>query len=106
MIAALSNLAPRLRDLVVEALYGASERCRYSGGFSLVALTALLLAALPNFPGVVVTIKALSPYAVAPNCVSLSRYARFAGFGSPSSSTLLGARLRRTLPNDSNYENT
>lgn len=70
----------RKRKLEVAELYKPDGRYRYTGGFSGVALVALLLAILPNLPGFLVTIKALPATSVAPFFLSLYRYAWFVGF--------------------------
>src|SRR5204863_461789 len=49
----------RKRQLDLNDLYQPSGRYRYSGGFSAVAIVALVLAVLPNIPGFLVTIKVL-----------------------------------------------
>jgi nucleobase:cation symporter-1, NCS1 family len=71
----------RKRQLDGNDLYRPRGRYRYSGGFSGVAIVALVLAVLPNIPGFLVTIKVLPTAAVAPFFVSLYHYAWFVGFG-------------------------
>ena len=70
----------RRRQLDVPALYQLHGRYRYTGGFSLVAIAALVLAVLPNIPGFLVTIKVLGQDAVAPIYLTLYSYAWFVGF--------------------------
>ncbi len=70
----------RKRQLDVGELYKPDGRYRYSGGFSGVAIAALLLSVLPNIPGFLVTIKVLSESSVAPIFLSLYGYAWFVGF--------------------------
>ena len=70
----------RKRKLDVAELYKSHGKYRYTGGFSGVALFALLLAILPNLPGFLVTIKALPATSVAPFFLSLYHYAWFVGF--------------------------
>jgi NCS1 family nucleobase:cation symporter-1 len=70
----------RKRQLDVNDLYQPNGRYRYTGGFSLVAIAALVLAVLPNIPGFLVTIKVLRQAWVAPIYLSIYRYAWFVGF--------------------------
>ncbi len=83
----------RKRQLVVEDLYRSDGRYRYSGGFSGVAITALLLSVLPNIPGFLVTIKVLPETSVAPFLVSLYHYAWFVGFALAFVLYLLGRKI-------------
>ncbi len=71
----------RKRQLVVEDLYRPDGRYRYSGGFSGVAIAALVLSVLPNIPGFLATIKVIPETSVAPLFLSLYHYAWFVGFG-------------------------
>ncbi len=66
--------------LDVEALYRADGEFRFTGGYSLVGLGALVLAILPNLPGFLVTVKALPPTAVPAAWVQSYNYAWFLGF--------------------------
>lgn len=83
----------RRRQLAVDDLYDPCGCYRYCGGFSLIALGALLLSVLPNLPGFLVAIKALPQASVAPIFLSLYRYAWFVGFGLAFGFYLLGRRL-------------
>ena len=69
----------RKRQLDVNDLYQPHGRYRYTGGFSGVAITALVLSVLPNIPGFLATIKVLPQTSVAP-IFFLYRYAWFVGF--------------------------
>lgn len=71
----------RHHRLNVPALYDANGEYRYTNGFSLVALIALVVAVLPNLPGFLVNVKLLDPAAVPPFFVALYSYAWFVGFG-------------------------
>ncbi len=83
----------RKRQLVVEDLYRSDGRYRYTGGFSGVAMTALVLSVLPNLPGFLVTIKAWPETSVAPLFVSLYHYAWFVGFALAFVLYLAGRKL-------------
>ncbi|NOS70867.1 MAG: NCS1 family nucleobase:cation symporter-1 [Verrucomicrobia bacterium] len=65
-------------DLV--ALYKADGEYRFTNGFSVVALIALLLGALPSLPGFLVQIKALGQGSVPQLLADLYHYAWFIGF--------------------------
>lgn len=70
----------RRRQLNVPALYQAEGEYRYTNGFSDVALTALIVAILPNLPGFLVVVKLLPATAVPAFLVTLYSYAWFVGF--------------------------
>lgn len=70
----------RHRQLHVAALYQSDGEYRYTNGLSLVALTALLIAILPNLPGFLVTVKLVDAASVSPFWVRLYDYAWFVGF--------------------------
>jgi NCS1 family nucleobase:cation symporter-1 len=70
----------RRRRLNLRALYDPTGEYSYTNGFSLVALTALVLAVLPSLPGFLVTVKVLDASQVPPFFVQLYDYAWFAGF--------------------------
>ena len=65
-------------DLV--GLYRADGEYRFSKGFSVVALIALVAGALPSLPGFLVQVKLLSEDAVSPEVAHLYHYAWFIGF--------------------------
>src|SRR4051794_25125936 len=71
----------RHKQLHLAALYREDGEYRYSNGFSLVALTALVVAILPNLPGFLVTVKLIDASSVSPFLVRLYDYAWFVGFG-------------------------
>ncbi len=83
----------RRRQLDVNALYDPNGRYRYSGGFSGVAITALVLAVLPNIPGFLVTIKVLPQTSVAPIFLSTYNYAWFVGFALAFVFYLVGRKI-------------
>jgi len=70
----------RKRQLDLAELYKTDGRYRYSGGFSGVAIFALMVAVLPNLPGFLVTVKILDPASVPAFLVRLYDYAWFVGF--------------------------
>jgi nucleobase:cation symporter-1, NCS1 family len=71
----------RRTKLDLRALYREDGEFRYSGGYSLAGLGALLLAILPNLPGFLVHVKWVSATAVPAFLVSSYDYAWFIGFG-------------------------
>jgi NCS1 family nucleobase:cation symporter-1 len=66
--------------LDVPALYDPNGRYRYTGGWSLVAIAAFLLAALPSLPGFLVQSRWLAPGRVPPLLLGVYSYAWFSGF--------------------------
>jgi NCS1 family nucleobase:cation symporter-1 len=71
----------RRAKLDLRALYREDGEFRYSGGYSLAGLGALLLAILPNLPGFLVHVKWVGAESVPPFLVSSYDYAWFIGFG-------------------------
>ena len=67
--------------LDLDALYRADGEYRYTNGFSIIGLTALAVAVLPNLPGFLVNVKWLGKDAVPAFLVSSYDYAWFIGFG-------------------------
>jgi NCS1 family nucleobase:cation symporter-1 len=70
----------RKRKLNLFALYQENGEYRFTKGYSVAALLALVLAVLPNLPGFLVTVGAVSVGSVAPLFISLYKYAWFVGF--------------------------
>jgi NCS1 family nucleobase:cation symporter-1 len=70
----------RRKQLHVAGLYQADGEYRYMGGFSLIAIFALIVAILPNLPGFLVTVKLVDLASVPPFFVRLYDYAWFVGF--------------------------
>ena len=70
----------RRRKLNVTALYQADGEYRFTNGFSLVALIAFVVGALPSLPGFLVNVKALPPESVPALLAQLYNYAWFIGF--------------------------
>jgi len=79
--------------LDVSALYKADGEFRFTNGFSVVALLALLLGALPSLPGFLVNVKLLSAAAVPPFLAHLYNYAWFIGFAVAFVVYLAGRKL-------------
>jgi len=73
--------ALRGRTLHLEDLYRNGGQYRYHGGFSLVAIAALLLGIAPNVPGFLVVTKVLDAASVAPIWQDIYGYSWFVGFG-------------------------
>ncbi len=67
-------------QLDVVALYDPDGAYRFTRGFSLVALVALLVGALPSLPGFLLQVQVLAPDAVPPGLANLYHYAWFIGF--------------------------
>jgi NCS1 family nucleobase:cation symporter-1 len=70
----------RRTKLNVAALYDADGEYRFTNGFSLAGLSALLIAVLPNLPGFLVTVKLLNADSVPSFLVTSYNYAWFIGF--------------------------
>jgi NCS1 family nucleobase:cation symporter-1 len=70
----------RRTKLDVDALYQSDGEYRFSGGFSLAGIGALVLAILPNLPGFLVTVNLLSKDSVPAFLVESYHYAWFIGF--------------------------
>lgn len=70
----------RKKELIVEDLYQQGKSYFYQNGYNTKAITALLLGILPNIPGFLVTIKAISMDAVPGWLTNLYHYGWFVGF--------------------------
>jgi len=70
----------RRRRLNLPALYQTDSEYRFTNGFSMVALIALVIGILPSLPGFLVKVKLLRSGAVAPWLEGLYHYAWFVGF--------------------------
>src|SRR5713226_9347750 len=70
----------RHRQLHLAGLYRTDSEYRYTNGFSLIAIFALVVAVLPNLPGFLVTVKLVDPTNVPAFFVRLYDYAWFVGF--------------------------
>ena len=82
--------------LDVPALYKTDGEFRFTNGFSLVALLALVLGALPSLPGFLVNIKVLSAERIPAALAHLYNYAWFIGFAVAFVVYLIGRRLAPT----------
>ncbi len=71
----------RRTRLDVRALYNPDGEYRFTNGFNISALVALVLSVLPCLPGFLATVKLLPATSVAPFWVNLYNYAWFVGFG-------------------------
>lgn len=71
----------RCRQLNVTALYQPDGEYAYHDGYSWAALSALILAVLPNLPGFLVTVKAIGATTISSGWVTLYNYSWFVGFG-------------------------
>jgi NCS1 family nucleobase:cation symporter-1 len=71
----------RRRKLDLPALYHGDGEYRYTGGWSIAGLGALVVAVLPCLPGFLVATNVLNKQTVAPIFVSIYNYAWFVGFG-------------------------
>lgn len=88
----------RRRKLDLMALYQPSSEYRFSNGFSVVAVLALLLGVLPSFPGFLVQVNLLDAARVGPFLAGLYNYAWFVGFAVAFGTYLLGRRLTSYAP--------
>jgi NCS1 family nucleobase:cation symporter-1 len=80
-------------QLNLPALYQPDGQYRFTNGFSVVALIALAVGALPSLPGFLVQVKVLKPDIVAPFLVGLYNYAWFVGFAIAFVAYLAGRKL-------------
>jgi NCS1 family nucleobase:cation symporter-1 len=85
--------AYRHRQLNLPALYSAKGDYTYSGGFSIVAIVALLAGALPSLPGFLATVKLIDGTQLPPFLLNLYNYAWFTGFGIAFVVYLAGRKL-------------
>ena len=80
-------------QLRLTALYRVDGEYRFTNGFSLVAIVALLAGVLPSAPGFLVQVQLLQPERVGAFFTGLYHYAWFVGFGVAFFVYLLGRRL-------------
>jgi nucleobase:cation symporter-1, NCS1 family len=71
----------RRKQLNVAALYSSSGEYSFAGGFSWVAIVALLAGALPSLPGFLATVKLIDGSHIPAFLLGLYHYAWFVGFG-------------------------
>jgi NCS1 family nucleobase:cation symporter-1 len=79
--------------LNLAALYQADGEYRFTNGFSIVALVALIVGVLPSLPGFLVQVKWLKPETVPTALAHLYNYAWFVGFAIAFVAYLIGRRL-------------
>ncbi|HEY6167560.1 MAG TPA: NCS1 family nucleobase:cation symporter-1 [Verrucomicrobiae bacterium] len=84
----------RRRTLNLAGLYQPDGEYRFTNGFSLVALIALIVAVLPSLPGFLATVKLLDPAHVPPMLLGVYNYAWFSGFAIAFAVYLLLRKLR------------
>ncbi|MEK7781995.1 MAG: cytosine permease, partial [Verrucomicrobiota bacterium] len=83
----------RKRKLDLVALYQPQGEYRFTNGFSLVAMVALVIAILPSLPGFLVQVKLLKTETVPPALADMYHYAWFVGFAVAFVVYLAGRRL-------------
>lgn len=86
----------RRKKLDVSGLYQSAGPYTYRAGFSIVALSTLVLAVIPNLPGFLVTVGAVQASSAPAWMVSLYHYAWFVGF---ALAMLIYLPLRKRFPN-------
>ena len=85
----------RRTALSLPALYSGTGEYSYTGGFSWVAIVALLVGALPSLPGFLATVHLIDPAHVPASLLAVYDYAWFVGFGLAFTLYLL---LRKLAP--------
>ena len=88
----------RRRELNLPGLYQTDGEYRFTNGFSIVAILALLLGVLPSLPGFLVQVKLLRAENIAPGLVGLYNYAWFIGFAIAFVAYLAGRKLTVLAP--------
>jgi NCS1 family nucleobase:cation symporter-1 len=88
----------RRRRLDLPALYEAEGEYRFTNGFSIVALVALVLGVLPSLPGFLVQVKVVNTSTIAPFFVGLYNYAWFIGFIIAFLAYVLGRKMTALGP--------
>ncbi len=86
----------RRRELDVAALYDPDGRYRYTGGWSIAAIAAFLLGALPNLPGFLAQVGLVDPAHLPHVFAEIYSFAWFAGFAIAFVAYLL---FRKLAPN-------
>jgi nucleobase:cation symporter-1, NCS1 family len=85
----------RRRELDLKGLYDPNGPYRFTNGFSVVALVALVVGVLPSLPGFLVQVKVINADAVPLALAHLYHYAWFVGFVVAFGVYLLGRKLPR-----------
>ena len=88
----------RKRRLNLPALYQEQGEYRFTNGFSVVALLALVVGILPSLPGFLVEVKLLNPSTFSPFVVGLYKFSWFVGFGIAFVVYLAGRKLTALAP--------
>src|SRR5713226_5274221 len=88
----------RRRKLNLAALYQPEAEYRFTNGFSVVALVALIIGVLPSLPGFLVQVNLLSADKVASSLAGLYNYAWFIGFALAFVAYLAGRKLTAIAP--------
>ncbi len=88
----------RKRKLDLVALYQPAGAYRFTNGFSLVALVALVVAILPSLPGFLVQVKLVQAETVPPALADMYHYAWFVGFAVAFVVYLAGRKLTPSAP--------
>jgi NCS1 family nucleobase:cation symporter-1 len=88
----------RRQQLNLTALYQANGEYRFTNGFSIVAIIALVMGALPSLPGFLVQVKVIDATKVAPLLVGLYSYAWFIGFAIAFVTYLTGRKITALAP--------
>jgi NCS1 family nucleobase:cation symporter-1 len=88
----------RRRQLNLTALYQTNGEYRFTNGFSIVAIIALVMGALPSLPGFLVQVKVIDATKVAPSLVGLYSYAWFIGFAIAFVTYLAGRKITALAP--------
>jgi NCS1 family nucleobase:cation symporter-1 len=84
--------------LNLQALYQADGEYRFTKGFSITALLALVLGVLPSLPGFLVQVNVMDAARVGPFLVGLYNYAWFVGFAIAFAAYLLGKLASLSRP--------
>jgi len=71
----------RRKTLNLSALYDPQGEYRFTNGFSVAALAALIVAVLPALPGFFAQVHLIDGTGLSPFLISLYNYAWFVGFG-------------------------
>jgi len=85
-------------QLDLAGLYQADSEYRFTNGFSVVAIIALVVGTAPSLPGFLVQVKVLNPDSVPPFLVGLYSYAWFIGFALAFVAYLAGRKLTAIAP--------
>ena len=83
----------RKKRLNLVALYQPDGEYRFTNGFSIVALVALIVAILPNLPGFLIQINAASAKNIPPIFQQIYHYAWFVGFAIAFVLYLIGRKI-------------